>query len=126
VYVNTCARNNVVLRTHHLESAASFLRFLQTTSPRSEAKCLVVTGVRDPRTWLPSLYFENNKARLCRLAESPSKEAVVSEYRKWLVSPEVHAALAMTFGATGIALAQRLPLSIDLTHLALTVPPKKN
>jgi len=88
VYADVCSHEtNVVLRSHHIGSAEGFLQFLQRVAPASTARCLVVTNIRDPRTWLPSLFFERNKEDLCK-PNQVSAATVVGDYRRWLLSPQ--------------------------------------
>ena len=93
-----CAKESTVVQTHNLEAALRSVALLRKRTPNTfykakeggssgnsaseSGRCVVFTSVRDPRTWLPSLYFEKNKARLCE--GDVSVDSALEGYKKWL------------------------------------------
>jgi len=78
-----CPDNRRVFRSHSKDSglvkAAVDASFPQR---HDEERCLVITAVRNPLLSIPSLFFEENKARYCDGAQS--EEEVLADYEKFL------------------------------------------
>mmetsp|Transcript_27241 Transcript_27241/g.38312 ORF Transcript_27241/g.38312 Transcript_27241/m.38312 type:complete len:322 (+) Transcript_27241:192-1157(+) len=78
-----CPMQNHVLRTHDWIAGGKMLR--NFVSRHEQEKCMVVTAIRDPQTWLASLFFERKKGELCDGAKISSAADFVLMYRRWLL-----------------------------------------
>lgn len=84
-----CARNNYVVRTHSIEAAMQSVALLRQRQLEYNGgkkkglaeKCSAITSVRDPRSWLPSLYFEKHKQQLCQ--GDLSVDRTVADFKAW-------------------------------------------
>jgi len=77
-YVN--CENRHVVRTHDVESGIMALDKLHV-SP--DQKCMIATAIRDPRTWLPSVFMQRRNKELCHA--KMTKKRFFSIYRHWII-----------------------------------------
>jgi len=92
VFIAPCgaAKGVDIIKAHQRESALTFLKeYLDTRRDKvrekgEPKKCLIITAVRDPKTWLPSKFMEDEKRRYCE-ADDITPEQTVSHFREWLV-----------------------------------------
>mmetsp|Transcript_2031 Transcript_2031/g.2855 ORF Transcript_2031/g.2855 Transcript_2031/m.2855 type:complete len:249 (-) Transcript_2031:177-923(-) len=71
--------NNFVIRTHSFEDGEKTLEKVRTMNPNN--RCLVVTSIRNPQTWIPAMFVENTKGE----GRCPSKSAnLLKQYRDWM------------------------------------------
>lgn len=75
-----------VLNSHHRENSMALLsHYLDTRLSRHRPlNCLVVTAVRNPKTWLPARFMEDEGNEYCDKTRI-GPERTVEEFRKWLV-----------------------------------------
>lgn len=78
---NFCPGNKSVWRTHTVESGARGISLARER--QGDAKCLVVTAIRDPQTWLPSLFLQG-AGSLCDGDRITSRLEFEQRYRRWL------------------------------------------
>jgi len=76
---NDCPTDRMVLRAHNADIAAKVIQQHRQEYPGGQ--CLIVTGIRSPATWLPSLYAE--KRQICQ-ASSMTKDDMLRDYRRFL------------------------------------------
>jgi len=74
-----------IIKSHCFDDSMKYLRgyLTETTSKGEPKKCLIVTAVRNPETWLPSKFMEDIKRDYCE-ATDISTEQAVQDFRTWL------------------------------------------
>ena len=88
ITTNQCG-NNYIVRTRDTEEARDYLRTTRSENP--DIQCLVVTAVRNPRTSIPSMFFDNRN--YCEpdsseyVGDNVSREAILDDYIDWLEGP---------------------------------------
>mmetsp|Transcript_1469 Transcript_1469/g.2326 ORF Transcript_1469/g.2326 Transcript_1469/m.2326 type:complete len:323 (+) Transcript_1469:182-1150(+) len=78
-----CPAHNHAFRTHRLKEGGIMLRHFVQKYPHE--KCMVVTAIRNPQTWLPSLFMEKHKKTLCEGSTIRSAADFVMRYRRWFL-----------------------------------------
>jgi len=89
-----------VIRTHNVVNGMQLLNDIRKSFKQQkqqkgheddQQQCLIITAVRDPQTWLPSLFLESNKVELCGLNEGEStsrqkrlSKKVLRMYKHWM------------------------------------------
>jgi len=71
----------MVLQAHDTDSAAHAIQQHRHEYPGAAGQCLIVTTIRSPGSWLPSLYAEKNQ--ICQ-APSMTKEFMLRDYKRFL------------------------------------------
>jgi len=84
VGIYSCPDNNIVLRTHNVQEGKKTIKDMRQQHPPK--KCLVVSAVRDPQTWIPSLFMQKFEKELCNA--DADDNLLVDKYREWYQSPE--------------------------------------
>mmetsp|Transcript_45680 Transcript_45680/g.55419 ORF Transcript_45680/g.55419 Transcript_45680/m.55419 type:complete len:675 (+) Transcript_45680:290-2314(+) len=88
VMIGPCKRPNSidVIRSHNHENSLLMLRMylLDNLKQKQQKKCLILTAVRDPKTWFPSKFMEDEKKKYCEATDITPEQAV-EDYRDWLV-----------------------------------------
>jgi len=79
-----CPDSKMVVRTHGIEGGMQAVQKHRQEHP--EGKCLIVTAIRSPGPWLPSLYVQ--KKRVCENI-SMTKEEMLQDYKEWLSNVDV-------------------------------------
>jgi len=74
-----CPNDRMVLRTHDVNVGAEVIKTHRQEHP--EGQCLIVSVIRDPVAWLPSLYAQ--KKKICEAASMP-KEEMLQDYKRFL------------------------------------------
>jgi len=76
-----CPNERIVVRAHQIKGAMQAVQNHRRRHP--DGKCLIVTAIRSPEPWLPSLYVQ--RQRLCNNI-SMTKEEMLQDYKQWLGS----------------------------------------
>lgn len=76
-----CPDNRLVVRAHQFDASAQVIQQHRLDHP--EGQCLIVSSVRHPSAWLPSLYIQ--KKRICE-NNSMSKNDMLKDYKQVLGS----------------------------------------
>jgi hypothetical protein len=64
--IDGCTHNMEVIQTHYADSGADAIAsFHRSSNQNSNRKCIIVTAIRDPKTWLPSLFMQDRNKELC-------------------------------------------------------------
>jgi len=107
-----CPDGHTVLRTHNIDIGSTAVQSYRKDNP--EGQCLIVTAIRDPAYWLPSMFLQSLGANLfeessggCNLDEWPSKETLLYDFRKYVqnnfdLAFSVIPALLNEFGGGGL------------------------
>jgi len=74
-----CPDERMVIRAHDFDAGAKAIQRFRQEYPGEQ--CLIVTAIRSPITWLPSLYAQ--QSRICE-AFSMSKHDMLQDYRRFL------------------------------------------
>lgn len=74
-----CVDERTVVQTHDVDAAAKAIQRHRQKYPGGQ--CLIVTAIRSPATWLPSLYSQ--ESQICG-ALSMSKEDMLQDYKRFL------------------------------------------
>ena len=74
-----CPNEGIVVRAHQIEGGVQAFKKHRQEHP--EGKCLIVTAIRSPKPWLPSLYVQNKG--VCENI-SMTKEEMLQDYKHWL------------------------------------------
>jgi len=76
-----CPDERLMIRAHHYDAGVKAVLKHREEHPRGQ--CLIVTSIRAPDAWLPSLYIQ--KKRVCDDV-SMTKEEMLNDYRKFLTT----------------------------------------
>jgi len=74
-----CPDDRLLLRAHHLSIGAQMMRHHRQMNPFG--RCLIVTAIRHPATWLPSLYIQRES--FCE-SDPMTQEEMLQDYRRFL------------------------------------------
>jgi len=76
---HNCPDERMIVQTHDVDAAAKAIKRHRQEYPGG--KCLIVTAIRSPATWFPSLYSQ--ESRICG-ASSMSKHDMLQDYKRFL------------------------------------------
>mmetsp|Transcript_11170 Transcript_11170/g.15674 ORF Transcript_11170/g.15674 Transcript_11170/m.15674 type:complete len:312 (-) Transcript_11170:55-990(-) len=105
-----CAEGRGVIRSHDLERGMEAIKEIRTDA--APQQCLVVTAIRHPEHWLPSLFLQCREGNVLCHADV-SREEYFQRYHDWLMFEremdkarntvrEVRPILLKAFGATSL------------------------
>jgi len=78
-----CPEQRHIVRAHNVDGAVQVYKNVRDRHPIQ--KCFLVTAIRGPQEWLPSLFLQRHEESLCN-AEMSSKEEMMDLYRHWLLN----------------------------------------
>lgn len=109
VLAYSCPEQRTLVRTHDYEGGVQVLQSIREQQEPNQ-KCIVVTAIRNPETWLSSLYMQSADGYALCQAEI-SVDDFVQRYRNWIVQnamrvraavESVRPRLLRDFGATSL------------------------
>jgi len=110
--LHNCAKGNDVVRTHEVQAGTRVLQELREEHASGQPqRCVVVTAIRDPRTWIPSMFMQSGEGKaLCDAYVT--REKYFQAYHDWLMAnggniastiASVRPELLAEFGAESLA-----------------------
>mmetsp|Transcript_5933 Transcript_5933/g.9151 ORF Transcript_5933/g.9151 Transcript_5933/m.9151 type:complete len:590 (-) Transcript_5933:116-1885(-) len=108
VVLSECENDNTVIRSHSLTEATAVLSKHREQKP--DQRCVVVTGIRDPQPWLPSMFMQSKESKEICDADI-SREDFFKKYHDWIMDhgsrinhavKEVRPGLLQAFNSKGL------------------------
>mmetsp|Transcript_8870 Transcript_8870/g.13620 ORF Transcript_8870/g.13620 Transcript_8870/m.13620 type:complete len:307 (-) Transcript_8870:108-1028(-) len=78
-----CEEEKHAVKSHNVNAGAELIESFRSQHPIE--KCLVVTAIRDPQTWIPSMFMESRRDELCN-ANIASTDEMIKIYREWVAT----------------------------------------